>query len=213
MSDQSGGPDWWQASDSKWYPPQPPAVDPPGDPSPPPLLTSEPLSWWKKRVPLWAVIVIGVAGLALGFASSSTSEKKDDSTTAAAAGESIEVPGTNARPTGTTMPTTTTTLPDYMPVPADYKINVITTSKECFGTAGCNVEFTISVGYVGNTEPGSSTRTYTVIYDILGGEDPQTNSFDARGNTLTFDDTGRIQTTSSSAVITAVPTSVIIKGL
>ena len=29
MSDQSGGPDWWQASDYKWYPPQPPAVDPP----------------------------------------------------------------------------------------------------------------------------------------------------------------------------------------
>ena len=28
MSDQPQGPDWWQASDFKWYPPQPPAAPP-----------------------------------------------------------------------------------------------------------------------------------------------------------------------------------------
>ena len=37
MSEQSGGPGWWQASDGKWYPPEQaptaaqPTVDPDGD--------------------------------------------------------------------------------------------------------------------------------------------------------------------------------------
>lgn len=41
MSEQSGGPGWWQASDGKWYPPEPvttqlPTAPPPGPPPGPP---------------------------------------------------------------------------------------------------------------------------------------------------------------------------------
>ena len=38
MSDSSQGPGWWQASDGKWYPPQPAAsvAPPPPPPAPPP---------------------------------------------------------------------------------------------------------------------------------------------------------------------------------
>ena len=38
MSDVSHGPGWWQASDGRWYPPQPaaPAPPPPPPPGPPP---------------------------------------------------------------------------------------------------------------------------------------------------------------------------------
>lgn len=38
MSDVSQGPGWWQASDGRWYPPQPaaPAPPPPPPPGPPP---------------------------------------------------------------------------------------------------------------------------------------------------------------------------------
>ena len=32
VSDVPGGPGWWQASDGKWYPPQPPPVAPPPAP-------------------------------------------------------------------------------------------------------------------------------------------------------------------------------------
>jgi len=32
VSDVPGGPGWWQASDGKWYPPQPPPVPPPPAP-------------------------------------------------------------------------------------------------------------------------------------------------------------------------------------
>lgn len=39
MSDVSQGPGWWQASDGRWYPPQPaaPAAPPPPPPGPPPV--------------------------------------------------------------------------------------------------------------------------------------------------------------------------------
>jgi hypothetical protein len=39
MSDVSQGPGWWQASDGRWYPPQPaaPVAPPPPPPGPPPV--------------------------------------------------------------------------------------------------------------------------------------------------------------------------------
>jgi len=40
MSDQAHGPDWWIASDGKWYPPQP-TLPPP--PPPPPTAPAQPL--------------------------------------------------------------------------------------------------------------------------------------------------------------------------
>jgi hypothetical protein len=42
MSDTSQGPGWWQASDGKWYPPQPTTTPPPPAPTPPPGLSTPP---------------------------------------------------------------------------------------------------------------------------------------------------------------------------
>lgn len=75
MSDTPGGPDWWQASDGKWYPPEthpnysPPPLPPPaapamtGSPStaPPPVTATSPVivpsnPWWKR----WWAFAIGV---------------------------------------------------------------------------------------------------------------------------------------------------------
>lgn len=61
MSDQSGGPGWWQASDGKWYPPQPSAPPPP----PGEAVAAPPT---KKGMPgclKWVLIAFGVA-LVLG---------------------------------------------------------------------------------------------------------------------------------------------------
>ena len=44
MSEQSGGPGWWQASDGKWYPPQPAA--PTAAPPPPPAYGPPPAPQW-----------------------------------------------------------------------------------------------------------------------------------------------------------------------
>ncbi len=90
MSDQPGGPDWWQASDRKWYPPQlppPPRQPPPphslGPPSPrspaaPPSQGSTPVVSGapKRSNAIWVVgglLVVVVALVALATSTNSES--------------------------------------------------------------------------------------------------------------------------------------------
>ncbi len=57
MSEISGGPGWWQASDGRWYPPQSrPGAQPP--PSPPPLLPAR-----KTNSNAVVALVFGILGL------------------------------------------------------------------------------------------------------------------------------------------------------
>jgi hypothetical protein len=57
MSDTSQGPDWWQESDGKWYPPQSPVQAPR---LPPPEVVAA-----KKSVRKWGIIVpIAIAVIA-----------------------------------------------------------------------------------------------------------------------------------------------------
>ena len=128
MSDQSGGPGWWLASDGRWYPPQP-------DPTmQTPLATAvvdEPSSspWWKRSVPLWSLVLAGLIGIVLGAASAPSDDGKPES--AANAEElttTTEEPTASTRrstttttvPTTTTAPTTTTMAPP--PPPAEVEI-------------------------------------------------------------------------------------------
>src|ERR1700737_891511 len=76
MSDAPQGAGWWQASDGKWYPPQPaqpPGGYPPpeGPPGYPPAPASSRNPWQRfRRFPLWAqvlaFIILGVIGAATG---------------------------------------------------------------------------------------------------------------------------------------------------
>jgi hypothetical protein len=98
------------------------------------------------------------------------------------------------------------------PAAANFELAIKTTKKECFGSAGCNIQFTINLAYNGPAlEPNSS---WDVTYDITGGEDPQTNTltvvFDSGGvhGTYSQDDFQMISTKSSKAVLKAVVTSV-----
>ena len=201
MSDQSGGPDWWKASDGKWYPPVPTS------PMAAEAAGNHKLSWWRRRVPLWALILTGVVGVALG-AGAASAPKDDAGDRAATSATSTTVKRTTTtveRTTTTRLPTTTTTRPPpYTPVPTDFTIEVIETEKECFGSAGCIVHFTIDVSYVGAQLPDPS-KTFTVIYDVLGGEDPKTDSFEVSGDEISYTKEDTISTASSDAVITAVP--------
>lgn len=72
MSDQSGGPGWWLASNGKWYPPAPGASSPAAPPPPFQPATSGDSPGLPKRAwrryrswPLWAQIVVGVVVLAI----------------------------------------------------------------------------------------------------------------------------------------------------
>ncbi len=63
MSDVSQGPGWWQASDGKWYPPQPAAAPPPGPPPGPPPAPQwggPPVAQKSNRGCLIALAVVGV---------------------------------------------------------------------------------------------------------------------------------------------------------
>ena len=64
----------------------------------------------------------------------------------------------------------------YVPTPADFRIEVVETERSCFGSAGCNVRFRINPTYIGATPP-DVLKSFTVVYEIRGADDPQTGSF------------------------------------
>lgn len=70
-----------------------------------------------------------------------------------------------------------------VPTVKDFELNLKITSKQCFGSAGCNIEFETLLNYLGSgAEPNTS---WDITYDVQGGEDPYTNTL-----TTTFGDDG-----------------------
>jgi hypothetical protein len=98
------------------------------------------------------------------------------------------------------------------PALADFALAVKVTKKQCFGSAGCNVEFTIDLAYNGPAlEPNSS---WDVTFDLQGTEDSYTSTLH-----MTVNDTGLhgtydqdsdqlVQTKSAKTVLKPVVTSV-----
>jgi hypothetical protein len=88
VSDYQQGPDWWIASDGKWYPPQQPATAPPPQPGygafPPPHQPAPTASSGGKTIlivvgALFGLAVLGIAGLiVLGAVLGGDDESGDD---------------------------------------------------------------------------------------------------------------------------------------
>lgn len=96
----------------------------------------------------------------------------------------------------------------YEPTPADFALTVVTIEKECFGSAGCNVTFDIDLSYIGPRSLDEDD-SWVLIYDVAGGEDPQTGSLELDGDgTYRVDQSQFISTASSGAVLTATVTAV-----
>ncbi|NED54627.1 hypothetical protein G3I24_27495 [Micromonospora aurantiaca] len=94
------------------------------------------------------------------------------------------------------------------PKPADFKLTVKQLDKQCFGSAGCNLEFRISkVTYSGpDLDPSA---TYEISYTYKGLSDPMTGTFEMTGDgSYSVDKTEYGQTSSSSKKVTAVVTEV-----
>lgn len=91
--------------------------------------------------------------------------------------------------------------------PADFAIKVIVLEKKCFGSAGCNLTYTIDPSYVA-TGPRELTDA-TVVYNVTGGEQDQVGNMriDKQG-TMHFDRQTRISA-EDGAVLTATVTAVI----
>jgi hypothetical protein len=95
--------------------------------------------------------------------------------------------------------------------PDDFKIGVTILRKQCFGSAGCNVDFRIKPEYLGFTSIPDDV-TVEVIYEVRGGEDsPQINTFTITGDTAEFQSEESASTSSSSAKLTAEATEVIVR--
>jgi hypothetical protein len=77
----------------------------------------------------------------------------------------------------------------------EVKLSLKTTSKQCFGSAGCNVEVKVEMKYDG--EPLSASDTWEVTYSITGGDDGETiGSFDVTGDQ--YDVNSELLSTASS---------------
>jgi hypothetical protein len=185
-------------------PPPPPAFDPaPAAPLPPPVGVAperEKRGWRTWQALLLALIAL-LIGIGIGAASSSSSDDSKSGDQAAAAADS----STSSSTTSTTRATTTTVA--YVPVPADFTIDVIETERSCFGSAGCNVTYTIKPNYVGAQLP-SASDTFTVVYEVRGGTDSKTGNFTVTGSQVSYDKDDLIQTATGSK-LTAVPTQVV----
>jgi hypothetical protein len=106
--------------------------------------------------------------------------------------------------------TPTSTQPvGVLPSPSDFKIKVLITKQDCFGTAGCNIEYEIDPIFTGSET--LTTKTFRVIYEIDGGDSPKSDSFTVTdGRKMHYDKTGSISTSGSgSGNITATPTQVV----
>lgn len=101
-----------------------------------------------------------------------------------------------------------TTAAAYTPVPTDFQITPTILSKSCFGSAGCNITFRIAVNYVGAHTPDPS-KSYTITYDVTGGEQPMTNNFTLKGDQITYRPQEIIQTASDADTLTITATQVL----
>lgn len=202
-------------SDQQWGP-NPPQQPPPGNAAPPPEWPAPPPHHNPPKPPrqrrqfLVTKIAIGVAaGIALFvvgvivlvavlMAGGSTGDKQ------AATG----TPATIASQAADTSATTEQATPAaYTPTPRDFKLTVKTLSKECFGSAGCNITFRIQVGYDGPAlDPGT---TWEVTYEVRGTEDgPQINTLTVQGDQSSVDQEEFASTRSSATKLKAVVTDV-----
>ena len=79
--------------------------------------------------------------------------------------------------------------------------------KQCFGDAGCDLTYRISVNYVGAQTP-DPTKTFTVTYNVTGGDSVATNHFSITGTQVSVPSEEIIQT-PPNPTLTATPTNVL----
>lgn len=87
------------------------------------------------------------------------------------------------------------------PKPEDFQLRVKTLRQQCFGSAGCNVTFTIRVSYSGATLPDD--KEHQVTYKVIGGTEPLINTFKITGDQATISQEEIISTRSATTRLRA----------
>lgn len=168
------------------------------EPAPPPA----PQPFWTKTKILVAAVAGGlvlVSALVVGVITVvAVSRNRSVSTQPAAAPEPLLLPVETP---------SVWTPPAVEPDPAAFVLTPKITRKQCFGSAGCNVEFTIDVTYTGPTL--SATDTWRVTYEVSGVEDgPMVNTFEVTGTSAQVQDTEFASTSGSRKKLTAKVTDI-----
>lgn len=136
----------------------------------------------------------GILGLIIGSASASGG----NASPATASGPTSTITTTQTETATETAPadsSSTDSAPaDFTPSARDFTIGLKIKSKECFGSAGCNVTYEPKLTYKGST-PLPEDSSYEITYRVTGGSDG------AQVNTLTTD--GKNYDTSDEMVSTA----------
>lgn len=176
-------------------------------PQPPPPWTQPPTVKVKRPINPWMIIGWIILGsLVLCGGGCGAVILLGASTTTTTTGPPIVVAGGNttvAPPTS--VGEVTTTAAPYVPVPTDFAIEVIELERSCFGSAGCNVTFTIAPTYVGAVP---AVGDFQVLYDVQGAESAKTGNFSVVGGEFVDLDRDVVQV-PTGAVLAAVPTRVL----
>lgn len=119
MSDQAQGPGWWQASDSKWYPPQPPA---------PPAKKSRGCLTAVGALVVLAVVIVVIAVAAGGKDNKDKSPTDSPSVTQSSGGGKFppadDATITACAPDDSGFMQSTVHILNHSPKPSDYEVRV-----------------------------------------------------------------------------------------
>lgn len=159
--------------------------------------------------PWMGYVATGFVCLMLGIAMGGS-----DSSKAEAAGPAPTVTVHSTSTTTTTAAPEVTEEPAAVPEPVapaalrakDFKIGVKTLTKQCFGSAGCNVTYRIKPEYIG--KGALPEGTIEITYTVKGAEDPIINTFTIEDGEASFDSSEMASTSSSSKKLSAVATDV-----
>ena len=94
-----------------------------------------------------------------------------------------------------------------LPSPEHFRLDVIVVEQQCFGSAGCRVVYTLKPTYVGPVS--LSGTSFTVVYQLSGGEQPQVGHFTVTNGTATVDHETTINTPSPESKLTAIATQIL----
>lgn len=170
------------------------------EPTEPSIIESPPVAakpWWKRKrfaIPA-AVLVLAIIGSAMGG--------NKPTATPTHAGNAPSAAVKSSPPVVNEPPPVVYDTPKI----ADFAVNVKVTSKQCFGSAGCNVEVktTLIKGLV-TLDPAI---TYDLTYELTGDESgPIVDTMEMTGDQYTGGGTKLISTPSSGTTIRARITSI-----
>jgi hypothetical protein len=184
---------------------------PPAPDSPPPLPPQAPTPTSKKN--RTNAIIIGAAvaiiatiittGIIVAQATNDDSKPAATSTASRAPDEDVAEPATEE---------SERTYPEL--TPADFTMELRTTERQCFGSAGCNVTVEPILSYVGEWNGVDPDAVYSITYEIRGDESgPVIETAELSDETsLSYTPTS-ISTVSSSKKVSVEITDVVKQGV